>query len=76
MTDRGCREGRLGRRPAKFSPEIGDVIERIRFWAGSMELQRVLGGIRTGDLSWFTVHIGCARDVMPAGSGWEQIGLL
>jgi hypothetical protein len=45
-------------------------MECARFWAGTLELQWVLGGIRTGDLSWFMVHIESARDVMPVGSGW------
>ncbi len=59
------------RRVSQHYPAIGSMIERARFWAGTVELQWVLGGIRTGDLSWFTVHIGHARDVMPIGSGWE-----
>jgi aminoglycoside 2''-phosphotransferase len=58
------------RRVSQHYPAIGSMIERARFWAGTVELQWVLGGIRTGDLSWFTVHIGHARDVMPIGSGW------
>jgi hypothetical protein len=33
--------------------------------------QWLLGGLRSGDASWFAVHIGQARDVMPVGSGWD-----
>jgi aminoglycoside 2''-phosphotransferase len=58
------------RRVVRFYPEIGGMIERARFWAGTLELQWLLGGLRSGDASWFTVHLGRARDVMPVGSGW------
>jgi aminoglycoside 2''-phosphotransferase len=72
--DVGCLINNYGetfvRRIARFYPAIVDVIERARFWAGTLELQWALGGVRMGDLSWLTVHIGRARDVMPVGSGW------
>jgi aminoglycoside 2''-phosphotransferase len=57
-------------RMAKYYPAIKEHIERARFWAGTLELQWLLGGMRSADLSWFTVHIGRARDVNPVGSGW------
>jgi aminoglycoside 2''-phosphotransferase len=51
--------------------EIGALIERARFWAGNLELEWLLGGLHNpDDPSWFAVHIGRARDVMPIGSGW------
>lgn len=54
-----------------YYPEIGTLIERARFWAGSLELEWLLGGLRdAGDPSWFAVHIGRARDVLPIGCGW------
>jgi len=60
------------RRMARFYPEIGDAIERARFWAGTLWLQWALAGLRSRDLSWFMVHIGSARDAMPVGSGWDE----
>jgi aminoglycoside 2''-phosphotransferase len=60
------------RRMAKYYPEIKEHIKRARFWAGTLELQWVLGGIRTQDFSWFPVHIGRARDMMPVHSGWPS----
>ena len=51
-------------------PSLPERIERARFWAGTLELQWVLGGLRTEDPSWFTVHLGRARDIFPLGSGF------
>jgi aminoglycoside 2''-phosphotransferase len=51
-------------------PEIGQAIDRARFWAGTLELQWALNGIRSGDLSWLTNHLGSARDVEPVGRPW------
>lgn len=53
-------------------PELPELIERARFWNGTLELQWLLGGLRTDDPSWFAVHIGRARDVLPLGSGWPR----
>ena len=44
-------------------PGIAPALARARFWAGTLELQWLLGGIRSGDPSWFAVHIGRARDL-------------
>lgn len=55
-----------------YAGDITAQIERARFWAGTMELQWLLGGLREPeDPSWFGVHIGRARDVLPVGSGWS-----
>ena len=60
------------RRMGKYYPNVGRLIERARFWAGTLELQWLLGGLRYPDEpSWFMVHIGRARDMLPVGSGWE-----
>lgn len=56
------------RRMAQFDPQIDATLDRARFLAGTMELQWLLGGVRSKDFSWFTVHIDRARDVMPVGS--------
>lgn len=62
------------RRMAKFYPEIRGVINRARFWAGTLELQWALSGVRgrNAGWSWFTVHLGSARDVMPVGLEWSK----
>jgi aminoglycoside 2''-phosphotransferase len=51
-----------------FYPQMSKVLDRARFWAGTLELQWALGGLRSHDLSWLVCHIGWARDVMPFGS--------
>jgi aminoglycoside 2''-phosphotransferase len=56
------------RRMVKTYPGIANLIDRARFWAGTLELQWALQGLRANDLSWLTVHIGRARDVMPVGA--------
>jgi len=62
------------RRVAKFYPEIRDGVDRARFWAGTLELQWALSGVRARNAgwSWFTVHLGSARDVMPVGLEWSK----
>lgn len=60
------------RRMARDYGAIGDHIERGRFRAGTLEIQWLLGGLRSDDRSWFPVHIGRARDVQPLGSGWSD----
>jgi aminoglycoside 2''-phosphotransferase len=60
------------RRMSNYYPNIGDLIERTRFWTGTLELQWLLGGLRYPDEpTWFMVHIGRARGMMPVGSGWR-----
>ena len=48
-------------------PELETMLDRARFMAGVLELQWVLEGLRSKDASWFTVHLGRARDVKPIG---------
>lgn len=51
-----------------YPPGIESLINRARFWAGTLELQWALGGLRhPEDPSWFFVHIGRARDVGQMG---------
>jgi aminoglycoside 2''-phosphotransferase len=59
-------------RMAEFYPEIEEAIDRARFWAGTLELQWSLSGrrARASKWSWFTAHLGSARDVMPIGAKW------
>lgn len=50
-----------------FYPEIDEALDRARFYAGALELEWALIGVRTRDLTWQVCHIGWARDVMPVG---------
>jgi len=63
------------RRMARIYPEIEGAVDRARFWAGTLELQWALSGIRARDAnwSWFTAHLGSARDVMPIGAEWRSM---
>ena len=62
------------RRMAKYYPAIRDGLDRARFWAGTLELQWALSGFRgrRAHWSWFTVHLGSARDVLPIGTVWDK----
>lgn len=68
------------KRMSRSYPDIANHIDRARFWAGTLELQWALGGLREMqkvvleadrhqvDWSWFTVHIGmAAKDMRPIG---------
>lgn len=46
-------------------PAIEGALDRARFQAGMLELWWVQQGLTTNDRSWFMVHIGRARDIMP-----------
>jgi aminoglycoside 2''-phosphotransferase len=49
-------------------PTIAAHLERARFRAAYIELEWALKGVRTGDPSWFLVHLGRARDSRPFGA--------
>ena len=51
-----------------YYPEIEPALDRARFWAGTLELQWLLGGLRSGDNSWFGVHLGRGMDRLPYGA--------
>ena len=59
-------------RIGQFYPKIEQFIDRSRFWAGTLPLQWALTGLRSQDLSWFTVQLTGARDVMPVGTIRDQ----
>jgi aminoglycoside 2''-phosphotransferase len=54
---------RFLQRMARMYPAIAEALDRARFWAGTMELQWALAGLRSDDRSWFVAHIGRARDM-------------
>lgn len=58
------------RRMSRLLPELGEHIDRARFWAGTLELQWLLRGIQHDAKDMYTIHIGRARDAMPIGSSW------
>jgi aminoglycoside 2''-phosphotransferase len=45
-------------------PALENILPRARFYAQAVELQWVLQGLETGDPSWFTAHLGLARDIL------------
>ena len=50
-----------------FDDRIQALLNRACFYAGTFELQWVLGGVRSGEYDWFTAHLDRARDVQPYG---------
>ncbi|WP_420642189.1 GNAT family N-acetyltransferase [Candidatus Leptofilum sp.] len=57
-----------------YYPNIAAHIERARFWAGTLELQWLLGGLRYPDEpNWFMVHIGHAATFCPLAAVGNQI---
>jgi hypothetical protein len=53
---------------ARHEPLDRATLERARFLAGALELEWTLKGLPEKDLSWLTVHLGRARDVLPFGA--------
>lgn len=49
----------------KYYPMLADVIDRARFWAGTLELQWANYGLKYNDTSLLLAHIGLAREVQP-----------
>ena len=44
-------------------PMLRNVIDGARFWAGTLELEWALAGLKYKDTSLSFAHIGLARDV-------------
>ncbi|NLG72183.1 MAG: phosphotransferase [Chloroflexi bacterium] len=63
---------RFLRRVARYDPGVEPALERARFRAGALEVWWALNGLRSGDPSWFLVHLGRARDAGPYGLRWED----
>lgn len=55
-------------RMERYYPAIQDAVDRARFWAGTLELQWALTGIRRKSPIWHTVHVGNAKDMYPIGA--------
>lgn len=58
----------LIRRMADTYPMSVELLDRARFFAGSLELEWALAGIRENDVSMLLVHLGRARDIQPIGT--------
>jgi aminoglycoside 2''-phosphotransferase len=56
------------RRMESDYPMLLSVIDRARFWVGTLELQWALAGIKFNDISLSLAHIGLAREVQPVGT--------
>jgi len=52
-------------------PGLDAMLDRARFKASYIELWWLQQGLRTHDISWYMVHIGRARPMMPVGWGKE-----
>lgn len=49
-------------------PMLADVIDRARFWVGTVELQWANHGLKYNNISLTLAHISLARDVQPVGT--------
>lgn len=51
-----------------YYPLLPNLIDRARFWAGTLELQWALAGVLDNDIPMLLAHVGAARDVQPLGA--------
>lgn len=63
------------RRMESGYPMLPDVIDRARFWVGTLELQWALAGIKFNHTSLSLAHIGLAREVQPVGTRLSQLAI-
>jgi aminoglycoside phosphotransferase (APT) family kinase protein len=56
------------RRMAETYPMSVELLDRARFFAGSLELEWALAGVRENNVSMLLVHLGRARDIQPIGT--------
>lgn len=55
------------RRVAETYPLSAALLDRARFFAGALELEWALAGVRERDVAMLLVHLGRARDAQPIG---------
>jgi len=48
--------------------QLPKLIDRARFWAGTLELQWALAGVLDDDIPMLLAHVGAAGDVQPLGA--------
>jgi len=56
------------RRMEPTYPQLPNLIDRARFWAGTLELQWALVGVLDNEIPMLLAHVGAARDVQPLGA--------
>lgn len=49
-------------------PNMSEHLDRARFWAGTLELQWALAGIKTNNKELLFAHLGGTRDRLPFGA--------
>lgn len=59
---------RIVRQMAATYPMSVALLDRARFFAGALELEWAVAGIRENDASMLLVHLGRARDLQPFGT--------
>ncbi len=52
---------------AETYPLSAALLDRARFFAGALELEWALAGVRERDVAMLLVHLGRARDAQPIG---------
>jgi aminoglycoside 2''-phosphotransferase len=56
------------RRIESTYPQLPKLIDRARFWAGTLELQWALAGVLDEDIPMLLAHVGAAKDAQPFGA--------
>jgi aminoglycoside 2''-phosphotransferase len=60
------------RRMEPTYPQLPNLIDRARFWAGTLVLQWALAGVLEDDIPMLLAHVGAARDIQPLGAPLQQ----
>ncbi len=59
------------RRMAAYDPSIPSMLDRIRGWALTMDMQFMWWYQKTKDPAWLTTGFGSGKDIYPPGTKWE-----
>lgn len=59
------------RRMAKYDPAIPTLLDRIRAWTLTMDMQFLLWYQRTKDPAWLATGFGSRKDIRPVGTRWD-----
>ncbi len=59
------------RRMVAHDPAIPGMLDRIRAWALTMDMQFMLWYQKTKDPAWLTTGFGSGKDIYPPGTKWE-----
>jgi aminoglycoside 2''-phosphotransferase len=58
-------------RMAAYDRSIPAMLDRIRAWALTMDMQFLLWYQKTKDPAWLTTGLGSKRDIQPPGTKWD-----